>query len=92
LTVQEAALSYFQQNGFTIVRVMEPDLMANDASRIAVSGFRRSLLRHGSHAFGRQRLDVKIAAALSGLAGPDAAGRHQRSDEFLEHQSAPALR
>jgi DNA invertase Pin-like site-specific DNA recombinase len=35
LMVQEAALSYFQQHGFTIVSVMEPDLMANDPSRIA---------------------------------------------------------
>src|SRR5947209_4834990 len=35
LMVQEAALSYFQQNGFTIVSVSEPDLMANDPSRVA---------------------------------------------------------
>jgi DNA invertase Pin-like site-specific DNA recombinase len=35
LMVQEAALSYFRQHGFTIVSVMEPDLMANDPSRIA---------------------------------------------------------
>jgi DNA invertase Pin-like site-specific DNA recombinase len=35
LMVQEAALSYFQQHGFTIVSVMEPDLMASDPSRIA---------------------------------------------------------
>jgi hypothetical protein len=34
--VQEAALSYFPQHGFTIVSVMEPDLMANDPSRIAL--------------------------------------------------------
>jgi DNA invertase Pin-like site-specific DNA recombinase len=35
LMVQEAALSYFQQHGFTIVSVAEPDLMANDPSRTA---------------------------------------------------------
>ena len=35
LMVQEAALSYFTQHGFTIVSVMEPDLMASDPSRIA---------------------------------------------------------
>jgi DNA invertase Pin-like site-specific DNA recombinase len=35
LMVQEAALSYFRQHGFTIVSVMEPDLMASDPSRIA---------------------------------------------------------
>jgi len=35
LMVQEAALSYFRQHGFTIVSVTEPDLMANDPSRIA---------------------------------------------------------
>lgn len=35
LMVQEAALSYFQQHGFTIISVSEPDLMANDPSRIA---------------------------------------------------------
>jgi DNA invertase Pin-like site-specific DNA recombinase len=35
LMVQEAALSYFRQHGFTIVSVSEPDLMANDPSRIA---------------------------------------------------------
>lgn len=35
LMVQEAALSYFMQHGFTIVSVAEPDLMANDPSRTA---------------------------------------------------------
>ena len=35
LMVQEAALSYFKQHGFSIVSVMEPDLMASDPSRIA---------------------------------------------------------
>jgi len=35
LMMQEAALSYFRQHGFTIVSVMEPDLMASDPSRIA---------------------------------------------------------
>jgi DNA invertase Pin-like site-specific DNA recombinase len=35
LMVQEAALSYFTQHGFTIVSVMEPDLRASDPSRIA---------------------------------------------------------
>src|SRR5215831_692220 len=35
LMVQEAALSYFKQHGFTIVSVVEPDLMASDPSRIA---------------------------------------------------------
>ncbi len=35
LMVQEAALSYFQQNGFTLVSVAEPDLMASDPSRTA---------------------------------------------------------
>jgi hypothetical protein len=34
LMVQEAALSYFLQHGFTIVRVMDPDLVANDPRRI----------------------------------------------------------
>ena len=35
LMVQEAALSYFKQHGFTILSVAEPDLMANDPSRTA---------------------------------------------------------
>jgi DNA invertase Pin-like site-specific DNA recombinase len=35
LMVQESALSYFSQHGFTIVSVCEPDLMANDPSRTA---------------------------------------------------------
>jgi len=35
LMVQESALSYFTQHGFTIVSVDEPDLMANDPSRTA---------------------------------------------------------
>ena len=35
LMVQESALSYFSQHGFTIVSVEEPDLMANDPSRTA---------------------------------------------------------
>lgn len=35
LMVQEAALSYFSQHGFTIVSVAEPDLMATDPSRTA---------------------------------------------------------
>jgi len=35
LMVQEAALSYFQQHGFTLVSVAEPDLMASDPSRTA---------------------------------------------------------
>ena len=35
LMVQESALSYFSQHGFTIVSVSEPDLMANDPSRTA---------------------------------------------------------
>jgi DNA invertase Pin-like site-specific DNA recombinase len=35
LMVQEAALSYFQQQGFTLVSVAEPDLMASDPSRTA---------------------------------------------------------
>lgn len=33
--VQESALSYFSQHGFTILSVAEPDLMANDPSRTA---------------------------------------------------------
>ncbi|MGO9242867.1 MAG: recombinase family protein [Bryobacteraceae bacterium] len=35
LMVQEAALSYFQQHGFSLVSVAEPDLMASDPSRTA---------------------------------------------------------
>jgi DNA invertase Pin-like site-specific DNA recombinase len=35
LMVQEAALSYFRQHGFTIISVAEPDLMASDPSRTA---------------------------------------------------------
>ncbi len=35
LMVQEAALSYFAQHGFTLLSVAEPDLMANDPSRTA---------------------------------------------------------
>jgi DNA invertase Pin-like site-specific DNA recombinase len=35
LMTQESALSYFQQHGFAIVSVAEPDLMASDPSRVA---------------------------------------------------------
>ncbi len=35
LMVQESALNYFRQHGFSIVSVAEPDLMANDPSRTA---------------------------------------------------------
>src|SRR5208283_4481080 len=35
LMVQEAALSYFEQHGFTLVSVAEPDMMASDPSRTA---------------------------------------------------------
>jgi DNA invertase Pin-like site-specific DNA recombinase len=35
LMVQEAARSYFKEHGFTLMSVMEPDLMASDLSRIA---------------------------------------------------------
>jgi hypothetical protein len=45
LIVQEAPLSYFRQHGFTIVSVMEPDLMANETDRLPANDGRVRAVR-----------------------------------------------